>query len=339
MSTPSSFCSMATYNCHFELIGLLLSLSIYHTNETIYLIVDTKTKQAIENMTPKPKLNIKYFIELDDYDGMNRDIMVKNNCWSKFQMMKANIMKKTLNDYKDTLFLDSDIIIMNKINDIDKNKDIGVSPQFVKKNILEKTGFYNGGMLWTKHNSVPDDWINYTNKSRYFDQASIEDLVNKYSFFEFNENYNFQAWRMLLSDESPEIIKSYITSNIQDGILYKNKPLKFIHTHFHDMRFQEFNKTIINHLMKIKHYKLLLIIFRVIHKEWVLTIPKQPLKGMGCHKNDSYRELPLLMKLNNKDVTIRYSANTIHCWIEPNILTYDRPTLEWVIIEILNKDY
>jgi hypothetical protein len=74
--------------------------------------------------------------------------------------------------------------------------------------------------------------------------------------------------------------------------------------------------------------------FRVINQKWIIRVPKQPIIGMGKHKNDSYRELPVLMKVRNKDVDIQYSENTIHCWIEPNILTYDRPTLEWVDEEV-----
>jgi len=41
-----------------------------------------------------------------------------------------------------------------------------------------------------------------------------------------------------------------------------------------------------------------------------------------------------LMKIQNKDVDVKYDDKTIHCWIEPNILTYDRPTLEWYNQEI-----
>ena len=84
-------------------------------------------------------------------------------------------------------------------------------------------------------------------------------------------------------------------------------------------------------------YKVLAIIYRVINNKWVLKIPKQPLQGMGHHNNDSYRELPLLMKLKNNDVEVKYDDKTIHCWLEPNILTYDRPTLEWCNQEIMNS--
>ena len=50
---PSSFCTICTNNCAFELLGLLLSLSIYHKNEKIYIMCDSKTKTYIENSTPQ----------------------------------------------------------------------------------------------------------------------------------------------------------------------------------------------------------------------------------------------------------------------------------------------
>ena len=332
MSKPSSFSSICTSNCAFELIGLLLSLSVYHPNEKMFILCDTKTKEIIDNMTPQPKLQIKWFVELDKYDGMNRKIMEQKGIWSQFQMAKANIIEYALQNVSDTLFLDSDIILTDCIDDIDMTKEIGVSPQFITQEHIDKTGYYNGGMLWTKHVNVANDWIRFTKLSRYFDQASIEDLAKKYSYFEFDDNYNLQCWRLLLSQESPQQIANHITST--DKLYYKNKPLKFVHTHFLDTRFQQFNNLIIKHLCNAKMYKILAIIYRVIHNKWILKIPKQPIQGLGRHNNDSYRELPILMKVQNKDVDIKFQEGTIHCWLEPNILTYDRPTLEWFNQEI-----
>ena len=77
-------------------------------------------------------------------------IMEKNNIWSDFQMSKAKIIKYALEKENDTLFLDCDIIITNIINDIDNTKELGVSPQFIKKVVLDEYGFYNGGVLWVK---------------------------------------------------------------------------------------------------------------------------------------------------------------------------------------------
>ena len=337
MVKPSSFSCICTSNCAFELIGLLLSLSVYHPNEKMYILCDTKTKEIVDIMTPQPKLQIKWFIELDEYDGMNRKMMEQKRIWDKFQMSKATVIAKALEFELDTLFLDGDIIITDLIDDIDASKEIGVSPQFITQEHINKTGYYNGGMLWTKNKDVPNDWIEFTKTSRYFDQASIEDLTKKHSYFEFGENYNLQCWRLLLSDESPQQIANHITSLPNDKLYYKNKPLKFVHTHFLDQRFQQFNNLIIQHLSNAKMYKLLAIIYRVINNKWVLKIPKQPVQGLGRHNNDSYRELPILMKVQNKDVDVKYDDKTIHCWLEPNILTYDRPTLEWCNQEIVTS--
>lgn len=333
---PSSFCTICTSPCAFELKGLLLSLSLYHTDETIYIMSDSKTQKSIEEMTPQPRLNIKWFIELDEYDGMNRMIMVDKGLWSKFQMSKPNIIKRALEYEKDTLFLDSDIIILDELNDIDNTKELGVSPQFIKQENIDETGYYNGGCLWTNSKNLPDDWIKYTETSRYFDQASIEDLVKKYPYFEFGDNYNLQCWRLYLSPEGPMKISSYLSSN-KGIVMYKDKPLKFIHTHFLDRRFDQFNNILLKHINNAKLYKILLIIFRVINDKWIIQIPKQPIHGLFYHKDDSYRELACLLKMKNKDVDIEYNSHSGHCWLKPNILTYDRPTLEWCNREISNS--
>ena len=335
MVKPSSFSTICTSNCVHECVGLLLSLSVYHQNATIYIICDSKTKQTISEMTPTPRLNIIFMVELDVYDGMGRREMVQQDVWTEFQMMKARVIGRALETEPDTLLLDCDIIITGTIEDVDDTKDLGVSPQFIRQEFIEKTGFYNGGMLWTKNKNVPGDWIRFTENSRYFDQASIEDLALKYSHFEFGDNYNVQCWRLTLSDEPSERVAERFTSSVSNvDVYYNNKPIKFIHTHFNDGRFEDFNKIIISHYLRAKNYKILAIIFRVINNMWVLTVPKQPLTGFGKHKNDSYRELTVLMRVRNKDVDLQYSEDTIHCWIEPNILTYDRPTLEWVDEEV-----
>ena len=335
MTKPSSFSTMCTSCCAYELIGLLLSLSIYHTNEIIYILTDTKTKEIIANLTPQPKLNIVWYIELDTYDGMDRQIMEKKGIWADFQMSKANIIKYALNHSKDTLLLDSDIIITDEINDINTSKDIGVSPHYMLKHITDTYGYYNGGMLWTNNKNVPDKWIEFTKTSRYFDQASIEDLVKHFSYFEFDENYNVQGWRMQLAYDGELNFSSSLSYKPNDKVYYKNKPLKFIHTHFLDNRFNKFNSLFINIFNKAKMYKILLIIYRVIHNKWILKLPKQPIQGIGFHTNDSFRELMILMRSKNH-VDIELINNSIHCWIEPNILMYDRPTTEWCNNELNN---
>jgi hypothetical protein len=332
MNSPSSFCTICTNNCKQELAGFLLSLSLHHPNEKVYVMCDTDTQEYIYNMSIEPSLKIIWNVTLDPYSKFTRAEMEKNGLWSDFQMAKADVIQIALMKEKDTLFLDCDTIILDRIEDIDFTKELGVSPQFIKQENVDEVGYYNGGMLWTNNVNVPIKWREYTKTSRYFDQASIEDLVKEFKYFEFGENYNLQTWRFLLGvDDIDTIVKNL---NIRfDRVYYKDKRLKFIHTHFNKERFKVINKLFKTLLRQARCYKELLCIGRVENDGWELQIPKQPITGLYRHKNDSYRELALLLKMNNKDVKLSFTESS-HCWLKPDILLYDRPTLEWVNKEL-----
>ena len=334
MSLPSSFCFISTYNCTHELIGMLLSLSIHHKNSKVYGLIDTETKNRLDIIKPQLRLQLYLNVTLDKYSNKNRNIMVNEGIWDAFQMQKANVIKFALENETDTMFLDSDIIFFNPINVIDKSKELGVSPHYIKKSNTDEVGYYNGGCLWTKNKNVPNDWIEFTKTSRYHDQASIEDLAKKYDTQEFGEEVNYMPWRIILSD-NPNITKSQITI-ANNEININNKPLIFLHTHFHDKRFVEANSIFINALKTLKMYKELLIIDRIINNKWIIKIPKQPRNGIWNHNNDSFRELALLMKQNNSDVDIQLTDSG-HCWLGNDILLYDRPTHLWFNNELMSS--
>ena len=148
MSSPSSFCTICTKNCKEELSGFLLSLSLHHINDTVYVMCDSVTQDYIFDMTPQPRLKINWHITLDPYSNYTREEMEKNGLWSDFQMAKADIITIALNTEPDTLFLDCDTIILDRFEDIDTTKHLGVSPQFIKQKNVDETGYYNGGVLW-----------------------------------------------------------------------------------------------------------------------------------------------------------------------------------------------
>ena len=328
---PSSFCTICTSSCKQELVGFLLSLSIHHQNATVYVMCDSNTHQEIDYMTPKILLNIVWLIDLNKYSQMNRAEMEAAGIWSEFQMAKATVIKKALENEKDTLFLDSDTIILDTLDGVVKGKQIGVSPQFIKQVNVDETGYYNGGMLWTNQKTLPQDWIEFTKTSRYFDQASIEDLEKKYNSFEFGENYNLQTWRFIVGKEDSQTIASYLNvDQISGKLMYKDKPLKFIHTHFNSPRFKPINDFFIQKLTEANYYRELACINRLIHNKWIIKVPKQPRNDLYNHKNDSFRELVVLWKVRKSDVEIEFDPNGKHVWLSPSILLYDRPTLQWL---------
>ena len=110
---PSSFSTICTSTCAHELVGLLLSLSVFHTNEKIYIISDTKTKESIEQMTPKPRLQIFWYIELDKYDNMNRAVMEQNGLFGEFLTFKMKAMNYALVENSDTKIWESKPIEFN----------------------------------------------------------------------------------------------------------------------------------------------------------------------------------------------------------------------------------
>lgn len=236
---PSSFCSLSTNSCWIELYGLLLSLSHHHPNSNVYLLVDTITKNnilerisTIHIHNDKIQLNINWIVELDEYSNLNRQEMERKGIWTKFQLLKCDVIDHALKHETDTLFLDSDIVLLDEINDIDCSKDLGISPHYIRQKDTELFGYYNGGVLWTKNKNVTNDWREYTKTSRFFEQAAIEDLAINYDYFSFGTNYNVSWWRMFQSSVNHKVIQSEFTfDKVTNKILYAGKPLKFIHTH------------------------------------------------------------------------------------------------------------
>ena len=243
MTSPDSFCFISTYNSSHELVGMLLSLSIHHNESKVYGLVDTETYNLITTFVPKIQLQMFLKVSLNKYNNKDRTVMVRENIWDEFQMQKANVIKYALENEKDTMFLDSDILFFNSLTYLDKSKDICLSPHYVRKSNTDEVGYYNGGCLWVKNKNVPDDWIKFTKTSRYHDQASIEDLARFYSYNEFGKEVNFMPWRVLLADNQSEVINSININN--NNINIDDKPLIFLHTHFLDQRFMQINNIFI----------------------------------------------------------------------------------------------
>tara|TARA_R110000824_G_scaffold116326_3_gene267704 strand:- start:871 stop:2319 length:1449 start_codon:yes stop_codon:yes gene_type:complete len=265
----------------------------------------------------------------------------------EFLKHKIYVMKDALEEQDDVLFLDADIILLQSQNHTaysDKSLQLGVSPAYIKKENIKEVGMFNAGYIWTNQKSMPDKWLSLMKDSEYYEQKPIETLIEHYKTFLYDEDYNVQAWRLLLS---PVDIREYI-HNKDDVLHYKTKSMKCIHTHFREQRFEEFNKLIIGKMLENRDYIHLAIIFRAIYGNWVITIPKQPIQGIGFHANDSFRELITLAMDTTEDLSvIEDPIDSIHCRLHPNILLYDRPTMEWMnkeadmssLVYLGNMDY
>lgn len=330
---PSSFCTICTNKCKNELVLLLLTLSIHHNGSKVYIMCDKESKLVIDELTPdlNKQLKLSWYIELDKYSNKTRADMEKEKIWSDFLKNKMNIMLKALNKEKDTLFLDSDMVILDRISDIQHNKDVGLSPQFIRQQNVLETGYYNAGFLWTNNKKVCEYWKEIIEPNHSCaEQIHMKKLTEKFKSFEFGENYNLQTWRFILGKEDSKTVTSNIKIANTGKLYYKNAPLKCIHTHFKEDRFKEINNLFMLRMAQARYYKELTCIYRSMNGKWIIKMPTQPRDGIWNHNNDSFRELAMLYKQTIKDVDLFMDKESGHCWLVPQIILYDRPTMEWI---------
>jgi hypothetical protein len=88
-----------------------------------------------------PNLHLIWYIELDHFKS-DRAEMERTGTFLNFLNAKSHAMDYALLHEPDTLFLDADMIILNKI-DVDGTKELGVSPGFINKETVSKVGYYN----------------------------------------------------------------------------------------------------------------------------------------------------------------------------------------------------
>jgi len=239
---------------------------MHHPNAPVHVLCDTTTQTRIAELVPK-RLAVKWHCELDMYSNMTRQEMEAQKVWADFQMAKARAIDLALLESTDTMFMDCDIIITSPICDIDTTKQLGISPQFIQEDFRRVFGLYNGGTLWTSAKSLPDAWRKYTKTSRYYDQASIEDLANEYPHFIFSENYNFQTYRFIHPVEPIENIQ--LAFGVAPGVIvFKNKPLKYFHTHITDQKqMKPINDYFILLIKKAKMFDIYALIIRTFALE------------------------------------------------------------------------
>ena len=329
---PSSFCSLATEVHKEELDLMLSSIALFHKKSKVFCLVDTKTFNFCKNAYYNDLLEIVWLNTLDNFSGKTRKEMETDGSIDSFWDLKTVIMELALKYCPDTLYLDADCILLQKIIGIDKSKLFGLSPHRIPQKNCQETGYYNAGFVWSSSKKFAQLWRQANKTSDYGDQKSLETLALNYvgKFFEFDDSFNLMPWTSILNDEIFSLYKSRFT--IIDNVIYYNfKPLKSVHTHIRDSRFIDFNSLIIKLLKSSGNYRLLTIIEKSIAGHWNVTIPSQPRNDIYHHNNDSFRELAALSCEHEFENNLQISRDTNfnHCHLGSYILLYDRPTLEW----------
>ena len=344
-----SFCTFCTKSSYKDLRLLLLSLELYHNDIPIYIIADSVIKTMIEN--DKYDLNIKIRVELDKYTNMNRQIMEELNIFTEFLLKKADVMDYALEENDTVLFLDSDIMLLNKMDLLIDNKyDVGLSRHNIKEEYSSKFGIYNAGFIYIKNKSVTDNWRELVKtRGGFVDQQVLDYFSEKYEVYEFDNSYNYGWWRLFQSHNIEKNINNFFVND--SNIYYEYKTLKCVHTHFYqnnDGMVIEFNR-IIRDLMKKINHKMLYNIdnnkIKEINTEEKINKEEEKINkeeekiniiipafrnDFWNHANDTFRELVMLWQRDNLCNIIE--KDTKHVWWEDigKILLYDRPIMDWI---------
>jgi hypothetical protein len=241
------FCTFATNGYINELKILIQSLSINNPNSKLIIFSDSIIKTELELFLKEHPLflEIEILIKLDKYTNTNRQIMEKTGIFKEFTIIKADLIEYALTKYEYTVFLDSDILVVNPISlpEDYKSFDIGLCPHFILPKYVSKVGYFNSGFIFSSNKDFPTYWRNATKKSRYFEQASLENCAKKFKTFNFGENYNVAWWKIELGFRPKTLAYSLLTSDLTN-IYYNKNPIIFIHSHFNQK--SRFNEVIFN---------------------------------------------------------------------------------------------
>ena len=347
-----SFCTFATKSAYKDLRLLLHSLELYHKDIPIFIICDKWINDKIEN--EKYDLIIHKKIELEKYTDLNRQQMEQKNIFIEFLLFKTTVIDYAMSVYNNTLFIDSDIIILNKMDLlINKEYDVGLSPHNIFEINQKKFGIYNAGFMYVANKNITKYWIHIINTTNTFDdQQALDYFEKKFKVFKFDDSYNYGWWRLFQCDDPQKRANLFTIDD--DNVYYEYKMLKCIHTHLYqqnDQQTMSFNNLVLELLEKINHPMIRFIkniditnnnsnnvdninnINNTNIKETTrptIIIPKMPRNDIWHHTGDTFRELVNMWK--NNDLCNIIECETKHVWFNKigDILLYDRPTLEWL---------
>ena len=135
---------------------------------------------------------------MEKYTDMNRKKMEELDIFVEFLLFKAVVMEYALGNFENTLFIDGDIILLNKLDLlIDKKYDVGLSRHHILEESEKRFGKYNAGLMYIANKNVLNYWREIINKrNRFDDQQSLDYFEEDFKVFKFDDSYNYGWWRL-----------------------------------------------------------------------------------------------------------------------------------------------
>ena len=123
---------------------------------------------------------------------------------------------------------------MGPLPEIPEKYKLALSPHEIRPQDEVKFGHFNAGFLWTSDPQMPELWRQASKRSRYYDQAALEELNDKFPTYIFPSTINYGWWRMYQGVISPDKLQSdwsIFRTATTSGIKVKTAHLLSIHTH------------------------------------------------------------------------------------------------------------
>ena len=155
--------------------------------------------------------------------------------------LKMDAMKEAIDNFGNTLFVDSDIVIARDIiQDINKSEVI-LSPHYHEKKYRTNSinfGIFNAGYIYASNPEVAESWRHiYLNESAFYEQEGMWRLMRLYNFNIFPKTHNVGFWRFQQIWENKKIVQSYMSGCTTNEV-------KSWHFHIDESTYENANNTI-----------------------------------------------------------------------------------------------
>ena len=251
MILPVSSVVTEKTTCEFDL--LKFSLEQYHDCAWV-LSCDSIAYEKYKDVENVTCLNI---IENCDHNVGSPE--QKDN-WMKVMMTKFDAVGRLIETHGHGLFLDSDMIFVNPIQDNvlelfnNKNIDVLICQHMTNDWQNEaKHGLYNGGMFHTRSKEFLSQWTNlskdYKKYGFYFEQQPLEFVQRNFISLNLPINYNIGWWRFNRPNTQGRI---ELLKCVDDKIYFGNKPAVNFHVHtLREIGYQNFGQFLVDKIVSL----------------------------------------------------------------------------------------
>tara|TARA_R110000751_G_scaffold182218_1_gene289090 strand:+ start:181 stop:1803 length:1623 start_codon:yes stop_codon:yes gene_type:complete len=218
-----SFCFVTTENIQREAAMLLKSLRKFH-DQPVYIICDKLSKRFLTNQgLVDDNVIFKISAEKDELVGINKDIFHSHKCIANNVHNPAAILKKmdvmdfALKHHNNTFFLDSDIIVLDDLQEYFQAKVVLSPHHYPKQSILNgyENGFYNAGYIFCASKGFPKMWKQmYLTDSTFFEQECMNRIPDVCKVQTFSKEHNVGFWRGGIIPKHIKTLHFHITNGV-----------------------------------------------------------------------------------------------------------------------------